>query len=155
MQTFHCTYIQCRKFFVCYIGLSRPGSVSSSGQEMHEEIEPNSQATDVSPQSLEDVNNKCQQLLDSAAKGDHSHNQHRIREEIKKQYSRLGSKMEEQESQNAREFVRSLEELIPQLEQMMDITEVDEALQKFAADFCTGKTSVIKACLDQVHSLLL
>lgn len=53
--------------------------------------------------------------------------------------------MEEQESQNAREFVRSLEELIPQLEQMMAITEVDEALQKFAADFCTGKTSVKKA----------
>lgn len=134
-----------RGFFCVFIGLSRPGSVSSSGQEMHEEIEPNSQDTDVSHQSSEGVNNKSPQLPDSTAKRDYSHNQHRIREEIKKQYSRLGSKMEEQESQNAREFVRSLEELIPQLEQMMDITEVDEALQKFAADFCTGKTSVKKA----------
>lgn len=122
---------------------------------MHEEIEPNPRDTDVSHQSSEGVNNKSPQLPDSTAKGDYSHNQHRIREEIKKQYSRLGSKMEEQESQNAREFVRSLEELIPQLEQMMDITEVDEALQKFAANFCTGKTSVKKAWRDQVHTLLL
>lgn len=137
--------VQKIRVFCVFIGLSRPGSVSSSGQEMHEEIELNSRDTDVSHQSLEGVNNKSPQLPDSTAKGDYSHNQHRIREEIKKQYSRLGSKMEEQESQNAREFVRNLEELIPQLEQMMDITEVDEALQKFAADFCTGKTSVKKA----------
>lgn len=52
--------------------------------------------------------------------------------------------MEEEESQNVREFVRSLEELILQFEQMMDIIEVDEALQKFVVDFCIGKILVKK-----------
>ena len=51
------------------------------------------------------------------------------------------------ECQNAAEFVRLLRGCVPQLQTLPSITEVDEALQTFASNFCAGMSVCVSVCL--------
>lgn len=127
-------------FLSVLLGTSRNSSVSSSCQETDGETD-TQEPDDTQQNNLQDQDDKGTQLPDISTKADFFVKEYRIREEIKRQYSRFGRFMQESERQNAQEFVKSLETLVPELGQMLDITEVDHALQQFAAEFCTGNSS--------------
>ena len=63
-----------------------------------------------------------------------------IKEELQRRYNRMGERCyEEVERSNAQELVLELGSVIPRWAQMVTITEVDDALQQFASNFCIGK----------------
>ncbi|XP_061176274.1 brefeldin A-inhibited guanine nucleotide-exchange protein 3-like [Saccostrea echinata] len=123
-------------------------SVSSCCQETDGE-------TDIQEIDVFQKNNLEKKESQGIIKGDHSNTEYRIREEIKKQYNRLGRNMEELEKQNAQEFVRKLEMFVPRLEQMLEVTEVDEALQQFAAEFCTALYDTQSQSESESHMAIL
>ena len=63
-----------------------------------------------------------------------------IKEELQRRYNRMEERCyEEVERSNARELVSELGRVIPRWAQMVTITEMDDALQQFASNFCIGK----------------
>ncbi|XP_071113726.1 brefeldin A-inhibited guanine nucleotide-exchange protein 3-like [Haliotis cracherodii] len=64
-----------------------------------------------------------------------------LREEMTRRQKLLRERFESVERQNAQEFIQKLQGMLPQLLTLGSVYDVDEALQKFASDFCAGLIS--------------
>lgn len=65
-----------------------------------------------------------------------------LREEMTRRQKLLRERFESVERQNAQEFIQKLQGMLPQLLTLGSVYDVDEALQKFASDFCAGRVLI-------------